>query len=73
MADDDCLICGDCWWNACGNPADYTITDCELTYRGSHAYRGDVDLCTGHMAQAQILGRVNVDWRVLEQAIAKAS
>lgn len=70
MTNDDCHICGTCWWVNCTNDADYEL-DVVLKRHGQVAYDGAVDLCAGHLDYASRTGHVNVDWIALEQALAR--
>jgi hypothetical protein len=72
MTDDDCLVCGLCYWEKCDNDADYT--DDVVLKRGNPpliVFDGKVDLCAGHHAYAERTGHMNLKWAALEQAIAK--
>jgi hypothetical protein len=70
LKDDDCQICGNCWWTDCTNPADYEF-DVFLKRHGNPVYDGTVDLCAGHARRAAATGNVNVSWGALEQALAR--
>jgi len=67
---DPCLICGNCWWTRCDQPADYEF-DVHLKREGRTVFDGVVDLCTAHAKHAAKTGHVNIDWRALEQALAR--
>lgn len=69
-SDSDCVICGNCWWEGCDNPADHE-DDVELKRRRLPVYSGVVDLCDGHHKHAMLTGRMNLKWAAIEQAIAR--
>lgn len=73
MAEDEpCHICGNCWWTGCNNPADYTINTPGIRHKGHFIPVGDIDLCAGHARYAQRRhGRLDLDWKAVEQALAK--
>jgi hypothetical protein len=69
--DEDCHICGKCWWNGCENDADFAL-EVDLKRGGLPLYLGKVDLCGGHTQQASANGgRLNLNWRAIEQALAR--
>ena len=72
MADDECFVCGKCWWEQCDNDADYEV-DVELQQVSNRmtAYNGKVDLCGGHYHLASQTGRMNIKWEAIHQAIAR--
>jgi hypothetical protein len=70
MKDDDCVICGNCWWSECFAPADYVL-DVKLKYHGGIPWDGPVDLCAGHARYAMRTNHLNLNWTALEQAHAK--
>ncbi len=74
MADEPCHICGDCWWQDCPNDADEVMYGADLKLRkgqGFLVYSGDVELCVGHMRYAEATHRMNLNWKAIEQAIAR--
>lgn len=68
--DDDCLICGNCWWVDCENPADYEF-NVHLKRHGRTLFDGVVDLCSGHATYAAQTNHVSLDWKALEQALVR--
>ena len=65
----DCNNCGKCRWAGCENSADYVMQGVTVKRSLSHVFVGDVDLCGGHYRWAQKLGRLNLDWSVIEEAL----
>ena len=53
-----------CQWHECQSEADYKITDLRVKPPrfGKDLYLGEVELCGGHYAIAQSLGRLTLDW-----------
>ena len=70
MTDDDCVICGCCWWSGCDNDADYE-DDVDLKRHSLPVYSGKVDLCAGHHRYAAMTGHMNLKWAAVEQALAR--
>lgn len=73
--DEDCRVCGLCWWTDCGNDADVTVhVELKQTSNNHPVYDGPVDLCAGHARWAETTnGRLNIDWAAIHQAIARDS
>lgn len=69
MSDDKCYVCGDCWWVACPNDADYT-KDVDLKRKGLPVFSGKVDLCSGHNDLVNRTGRMDLKWEAVQQALS---
>jgi hypothetical protein len=68
---DDCHICGTCWWVDCENDADYSM-DVDLKRHGLPLFSGRIELCGGHARFARTRGgRLELNWLAIEQAIAR--
>lgn len=74
---DDCHICGTCWWNDCPNDGDVELEDVTISYRSPSALHaslvkvGTLDLCGGHYRQWKADGRLNLKWVAIEQALVR--
>lgn len=75
----DCHICGVCYWQDCTNDADNEIHDATISYRSPSLAHpalvkvGTIDLCGGHFRQWQADGRLNLKWVAIEQALTRES
>ena len=71
---DPCVDCqnpdGTCMWAGCDFEADYVIRDVTVTRQGLAIEVGDVDLCGGHFRRAGRLGRIELEWSLIEQRTA---
>lgn len=70
MKEQDCHICGTCWWVDCPNDADYVMREVEVKRHKLPVYTGDIELCSGHAEVATRERRLDLNWLALEQALA---
>lgn len=73
MAEERIHAFGQCWWHECRNDADYIETvelKRQVGGRILPLYDGDVELCAGHRELARRTGRMNLDWKAVEQGLA---